>query len=132
MRKEKFGAIAAIIVFYLILELLGVTCPILYVTGVSCAGCGMSRAWLSLLRLDLAAAFSYHPLFWLPVPTAVLVLLRRRVPERAYRWGLIAVCVLFLAVYLYRQIFLEDGVVVFRPDQGLAARVIRRLFGRDG
>ena len=132
MRKKEYQAIAAIIVFYLILEWFGITCPILYVTGVSCAGCGMSRAWLSLLRLDLAAAFSYHPLFWLPVPAAVLVLLRRRMPERVYRWGLIVVCVLFLAVYLYRQIFLEDPVVVFRPDQSLAARAIRRLFGTDG
>ena len=132
MRKEGFQALAAIIVFYLILELLGITCPIRYVTGVSCAGCGMSRAWLSLLKLDFAAAISYHPLFWLPVPTAVLVLLRRKVPERAYRWGIWVVCVCFLGVYLYRMILLEDEIVVFRPDQGLVVRAFLKLFGADG
>lgn len=33
-----------------------------------CPGCGMTRALLAALRLDLRAAFSYHPMFWsLPI-----------------------------------------------------------------
>ena len=60
------SALAGIVLFYVLLESLGVTCPIRFLTGISCAGCGMSRAWLSLLRLDLAGALYYHPLFWLP------------------------------------------------------------------
>ena len=67
---EKWGMVKAICTiagFYLFLELvLGVTCPILYFTGISCAGCGMSRAWMCLLHLDFAGAFYYHPLFWIP------------------------------------------------------------------
>ncbi len=36
--------------------------------GFDCPGCGMSRAVFSALRLDFAAAFSFHPMFWsLPV-----------------------------------------------------------------
>ena len=133
MRKEGFRALAGIIAFYLFLELCcGITCPILYLTGISCAGCGMSRAWLSLLKLDVAAAFSYHPLFWLPVPAAILLLFRRRMPERAFRWVAGVICGLFLAVYLYRLIFVADPVVVFRPDQGLAVRVLRGLIGAGG
>ncbi len=34
------------------------------VTGIPCIGCGLSRAWLAALRLDFAAAFRYHPMFW--------------------------------------------------------------------
>lgn len=132
MRKEKIRILAAIVAFYLILELMGVTCPILYVTGISCAGCGMSRAWLSLLRLDFSAAFFYHPLFWLPVPAAILAVGRKKVPERLYRWGMGVVGVLFLTVYLYRQIFLDDGIVLFHPRQGLIVRVLFRLLGIDG
>ena len=45
----------------------------------------MSRAWLSLLRGDLAAAFAFHPLFWLPVPAAALLLFQRRLPKRVFR-----------------------------------------------
>ena len=52
-------------------------CPIRLVTGVSCAGCGMTRAWLSVLRLDLRQAFYYHPLFLLPPVGAALWLCRK-------------------------------------------------------
>ncbi len=45
--------------------LLGVGCPIRYVTGIPCPGCGLTRAYWAVLHLDFAAAFSYHPLFWL-------------------------------------------------------------------
>ena len=126
--KHGWTALAAIVLFYLIIESLGVTCPIRFLTGVSCAGCGMSRAWLSLLKLDFAAAFAYHPLFWLPLPAAGVILLRRRMPERVYCWVIGVVCALFLIVYLYRLLFLEDPVVVFQPAQGLVARVLFTLF----
>ena len=36
--------------------------------GISCPGCGMSRAVMSVLRLNFDAAFSYHPMvFSLPI-----------------------------------------------------------------
>lgn len=35
------------------------------ISGIPCPGCGMSRAWLAALELDLKAAAAYHPLFWL-------------------------------------------------------------------
>ena len=63
MHTKDIQALAAVALFYIVIESLGVTCPILFLTGISCAGCGMSRAWLSLLRLDLAGAFAFHPLF---------------------------------------------------------------------
>lgn len=33
--------------------------------GVPCAGCGMTRAWLSFFSGNITRAFFYHPLFWL-------------------------------------------------------------------
>ena len=74
MHTKDIQALAAVALFYIVIESLGVTCPILFLTGISCAGCGMSRAWLSLLRLDLAGAFAFHPLFWLTVAAAALTL----------------------------------------------------------
>lgn len=48
--------------------LFGRACPFHSVTGLPCPGCGMTRAWLSLLRGDLTSAFRYHGMFWsLPV-----------------------------------------------------------------
>ena len=73
-RKELICAVTAVVVLYTAMESIGITCPIKFITGISCAGCGMSRAWMAFLHLDIAKAFAYHPLFWL-VPIAVIVLL---------------------------------------------------------
>ena len=73
-RKELICAVTAVVVLYMAMESIGITCPIKFITGISCAGCGMSRAWLAFLQLDMAKAFAYHPLFWL-VPITVIVLL---------------------------------------------------------
>ena len=66
-RIEVITSVAAVVVLYVILESFGVTCPIKYITGISCAGCGMSRAWISLLHFNIHDAFMYHPLFFLPM-----------------------------------------------------------------
>lgn len=77
VKKEDWAAVAAIIGMYGMMGMMGITCPILFMTGISCAGCGMTRAWLSLFRLDFGAAFYYHPLFWLPALLIVLFLFEK-------------------------------------------------------
>ena len=124
VRVEDLRPLAGIALFYIVIEALGVTCPILFFTGISCAGCGMSRAWMALLRGDWAGAFAFHPLFWLPVPAAALLFFQRRVPKRAFRWGMGIVCVLFLSVYLVRLLVIKDPVVVFQPSRGLIGRLV--------
>ena len=54
--------------------LLDLPCVLRSITGVICPGCGMSRAWLALLQLDLKSAFFYHPMFWC-VPLLALYIL---------------------------------------------------------
>lgn len=49
----------------------GWPCAFRYITGIPCISCGMSRAWLAALRLDVGAAFDHHPMFW-SVPVLVL------------------------------------------------------------
>ena len=131
MHTKDIQALAAVALFYIVIESLGVTCPILFLTGLSCAGCGMSRAWLSLLRLDLAGAFAFHPLFWLPVPAAALLLLRRKLPERLFRWGISLVCVLFFSVYLIRLFSPGNEIVVFQPAEGLIGRLVSGALAAD-
>ena len=127
MQKQDLRIVAAIALFYVLLESGGISCPILYLTGVSCAGCGMSRAWLALLRGNFAGAFVFHPLFWLPVPTGALLLFRRKLPTPFFRWGMTAVCALALVVYAVRMLSGTDPVVVFRPWEGLIARILSVL-----
>ena len=131
MNRKDVSALAGIALFYVLIESLGVTCPIRFLTGISCAGCGMSRAWLSLLRLDLAGALYYHPLFWLPIPAAALLLFRDRLPKRAFTVGLSLCGVLFILVYFIR-LGLPGEVVVFAPQQGLIWRLLSGVSGGVG
>lgn len=110
--------------------LLHIPCPIKLVTGISCPGCGMTRAYVSLLRLDPRAAFSYHPLWpLLPVLLLVLPILRKKKKERAFRitvWGFVAA---MLGVYLIRMLLLQDPVLSFSPADGLIGRAVSLLQG---
>ena len=128
IRKNDFHAIVVIVVFYAVIEMAGITCPILFLTGISCAGCGMSRAWLSLLKLDVAAAIAYHPLFWLPVPVGLVLLFRKRLPRTLVRWTLIVAVILFLGVYAIRLLQSDNSVVTFAPRQGLVYSLLSKLW----
>lgn len=119
VKKEDWAAVAAIIGMYGMMGMMGITCPILFMTGISCAGCGMTRAWLSLFRLDFGAAFYYHPLFWLPALLIVLFLFEKRIFKQWY-WLWAA---LFLFVYGIRMFAGQGEIVVFRPEEGFLYRM---------
>lgn len=132
MRGKDLRALAAIVLFYIIIEMLGVTCPIRFLTGISCPGCGMSRAWLAVLRLDWETAFAFHPLFLLPVPAVGLLLFQRRLPKAVFRWGMGIICVLFIIVYIARLLAPDDTVAVFAPSRGLIGRLISGVLDLGG
>ncbi len=59
-------------VFYIVVLLIfwyfEIPCLFKQFFGISCPGCGMSRAVLSAIKFDFASAFSYHPMVWsLPI-----------------------------------------------------------------
>lgn len=122
-------AVLAIVAFYLVIALFfDIGCPILYLTGVSCAGCGMTRAWLALSCFDYGGAFAYHPLFWLPPVAAVLFLFRHRFSGQTVRVLMTLGGGLFVAVYLYRMWDVSDFIVVFHPEDGLIARLVLQVW----
>lgn len=124
-RKELICAVTAVVVLYTAMESIGITCPIKLITGISCAGCGMSRAWLAFLRLDMAKAFEYHPLFWLP-PIAVIVLLcKSKINIKIYKIFIFTIILMFAIVYICRLIWSGDDVVVFEPQNNILFRIIR-------
>lgn len=124
-RKELICAVTAVVVLYTAMELIGITCPIKFITGISCAGCGMSRAWMAFLQLDIAKAFEYHPLFWL-VPIAVIVLLcKSKINIKIYKIIIFTIIIMFAIVYICRLIWSGDDVVVFEPEKNILFRIIR-------
>lgn len=127
MKRKDATALAGIVLFYVALEGLGVTCPIKFFTGISCAGCGMSRAWLALLRGDWPAALTFHPLVLLPIPAAAALLFRKRLPGKVFDGILWSCGLLFIAVYVIR-LALPGDVVVFGPQEGAVWRLMTKLF----
>lgn len=49
--------------FLLLARLWHLPCVFQRLFGGPCPGCGMARAWLSVFRGQLPAAFAHHPLF---------------------------------------------------------------------
>lgn len=81
-------------------------------TGVICPACGMSRAWLAALRLDIATAFRYHPMFWsIPVLALLFLFDGKLMPKPWMNRALLAGLLLgFVICYVIRLIaFLGGG-----------------------
>ena len=119
MKKQDLAALAAVAALYAALHFAGFGCPIKAVTGVSCAGCGMTGDW--------AEAFFYHPLFWMVPPAVLVFFLRKRLPRRLVTVLAWAAGIAFVAVYILRLADPEDTVVVFAPETGLLNRILRLL-----
>ena len=127
--KKLILPLALIAVIYLIFHLIGIGCPIKFMTGISCPGCGMSRACISLLRLDFAAAFGFHPLFWIVPAFPLLYILKEagKLPKKPYDICIGVICVLFLVVWLYRMLFEGGDIVVFKPHESIFFRILEVL-----
>lgn len=127
--EEHLKLICIFLAIFLI-YILFTGCPIKLFTGVSCAGCGMSRAYFSLLHLNFRDAFYYHPLFPCPVIfIAVYIMTKFGFPQKAAKAIYGVMIFLFIAVYIYRMVTPYDGnIVVFEPQNGLIFKAIKYIF----
>lgn len=121
------GLVLAFVVFLYFVT--GIGCPILYVTGIPCPGCGMSRACLKLLQLDFSAAYHYHPLCFILPLIALFLLLRfyGKVSDQRYHMGLAVICFLFFLVYFLRLKNPADTIVKIDLRDGMIGRIIKNL-----
>ena len=126
-KKETFTAAAAVILFYTGMDAVGIGCPIKFVTGISCAGCGMTRAWMALLKGNVQLAYYYHPLFFLPPIALVILLLRKKICKTIFNSLIFIIAVLFVIVYILRMLHGDGDIVVFGPQNGLIGRIVLRL-----
>ena len=84
----------------------------------------MSRAWISLLKLDLKNAFYYHPLFWSVPILFGLVFLKNNLNKKVYNVSLTMIVSLYLIVYAVR-LFSNNDIVVFEPENNILFRLIK-------
>ena len=120
---ESLAGLFPVLIVYLFLAWTGIGCPLRFLTGISCAGCGMSRALWSFLHGNISAAFAYHPLFPLVPLTAALYLLRRHFSEKLQYLYIGTVIIAFIVTYLIRMIK-GDPALVFDPANGFIVKLL--------
>lgn len=127
LKKQRIiiAIVFIIIIGYVGVYLKGVPCIIKYFTGVSCLGCGMTRAWLAALKLDFSMAFYYHPLFFMPAIILIIILNRKRLKPKTLSGIIWTVLILFGIVYIYRM-FTPNGIVIFQPEKGLLYKIFNK------
>ncbi len=127
--KEEIAALAVIAVFYMVLQGLGISCPIKFVTGISCAGCGMTRAWKALsFSWGFRAGILLPSLFLLPVGFLALYLFKNGINPKVYKFFIFTICILFVIVYIYRIFNGSDTVVSVNIRDGLLYKLISIFF----
>lgn len=125
--KDLALAVAAIVCLYSAFWLLGIGCPIKFLTGISCLGCGMTRAWLSLIRLDFKSAFFYHPGFWIPPLMLPLFLWKNKKFNKVYYFFIFTAIILFVIIYCVRLSRANDTIVVFQPENGILWLILKKI-----
>ena len=116
LAKILLGLLAAAAALLLVYH-----CPFRYIFGVSCPGCGMTRALV---------AFGFHPLFPLLIPAALWIGLRAcgllHMPRKRETAYILAFAGVFILVYLVR-LLCGDPVIAPDPESGLLFRLLRAL-----
>lgn len=100
---------------------LGLPCLLTLFTGGYCPGCGITRMFLNLARLDFAAAFKSNMLLMIMLPIALPFVVRRYVtfiksgeqkPWRAEKIFVILAAVATLAFWIMRNM---EAFAFLRP-----------------
>lgn len=82
--KRHLFIFAVIGIYFVLSTMFGITCPIKYITKVPCPTCGMTRAMMSLIRLDFKGYVEYNVMAFFMI-TAVMLLIHRNVFKER-RW----------------------------------------------
>lgn len=114
-----------IIIYCLLLNILHITCPIKFITGVSCAGCGMTRAFMSLIQGNINEAFMYHPLFWTVPIFVVVYLIKDRIPKKVFNIIVVIYLIMFIVCYIIRLLNPSDLVVVCNLKESIIYKIIK-------
>lgn len=101
----------------------GWICPVLFLTGIPCPGCGMTRALSALLAFDFPASFYWHPML---ITTLICLFAAAWFVWKKNRKGLVRLAWIWawsmILVWLVRLFF------VFGPQGWFEPNVLQRLF----
>ncbi len=130
--KEVIVLLIAIGMVLVFLNVTHIGCPIKWLTGISCPGCGMTRALWSAARFRFGEAFRFHPLFWMVPIFFPLYLFWERIPGKVRKGVLWVIILAFLLTYLIRLCSGNDPVVGIRPYEGVIGRMFQKICDNHG
>jgi hypothetical protein len=124
---DRLKLSVSIFIIYAIFTFLHIGCPIRFVTGISCPGCGMTRAVLSVLHFNFKDAFYYHPLFFLAPVMYGLFLFDAFIKPSISKaiWSIIIL--LFLLTYAFRVFIVPSDVVTIDISKGIMLKLIHKI-----
>lgn len=109
--KDRLLLMLYLVGIYLFFSLLHVGCPLKFITGISCPGCGMTRAYYSLLKLDINMAIHYHPLFYLVPLMAMLYFFDFWINPKLVKVLWAVIIITFLITYFIRLVSSQNDIV---------------------
>lgn len=122
------------VVVIIVLYITGIGCIFKYITGIPCLACGITRAYMSLLRGDIVQAFRYHPMFLL-APIIVLCMIEDIQPKflkenKKFCTNIIyIIAVLLTIVYIVRIVIFKDSILRINISNGIIGRIFRYMKG---
>ena len=104
-KKHNNIFLAGIVLLYFavmipVMKHFNVSCFFRHFFGIICPGCGMTRAVLSVFRLDFAAAFRYNPLVFALPYIGLYILFDFK--AKAHKYILAGIGILFLLNWVIR------------------------------
>ena len=121
--SDKIIAVIAVIILYTLFFTFGIGCPIKYTTGVSCMGCGMTRALWAAVRLHFADAFYFHPLWPVVIAWIPLFIFKKKINKDIFKALIVITVAAFIVVYFIRMFDSHNHVVVFEPQNSIIGRL---------
>lgn len=127
--KEYGWAAVVSAVYYVIVHLMNMTfCPLLQITGLPCAGCGLTRAFLFMARGELARALYIQPMAFLILLFLLYCGYFRYIKGSRIRgfqplFILLVIAVLFFYVIRMLMYFPDRVPYVYQADNTLSHRI---------
>lgn len=101
--KKYHVSIILLLIYYIASNhFFGYFCPSQVIIGLPCPACGMTRALIALLTLNVEKAFYYHPMIFFVAPLlAVYFYYKIRKPEKVKKLFYPALIIILLSVFLF-------------------------------
>ena len=105
----------------------GMSCPLKILFGISCPGCGMTRAIIAIFHLDFQTALHYHPMIvFLPFLAYILVrIIAGKITKKLI--SLIAVIVLLFLVTYCLRLYLKSDVLSFTYSDSFIYKIFHTI-----